>query len=455
MRNFKLLCCSLVFATLLISCNQDQNVELTFESKPIADYEHIAISEWNDVLLAIEKNASGYRPGPSTRVFAYLGLSAYETAIPGMPQYNSLNGKWAGFNIPEIDQRKEYCWPLAINASFEYLMPKFFSQASAEDLDLIRKTAQSIQDKYIETVRAKVAEDSRVWGLAVADAIWEFSKSDVIGHEYHLNPSQGYDWQQYFKKDGDWKPEGPITQAIGGIWGKARTFAIAESEKLCRRPETSSGSNGNYLQYLEVMAQVSPVFDHDIQYASFWGDDFVGYTFGYGLRFLSIGNQVLKTQNTNLSKAIFMNAILGVTLNDASVACFHSKYHYNMEHPLTYIKREIDPTWETQLNNPLTKQRNLTPAYPPYPSGHATIAAAGAEALGIVFGYSYKFTDQSHIDKPEIYSNIEYRSFYEAALDASWSRIPLGVNIRMDAEEGIRFGSEIGRKVRTIPWEKK
>jgi hypothetical protein len=248
----------------------------------------------------------------------------------------------------------------------------------------------------------------------------------------------------------------PITQAIGGTWGKARTFAIAESDKLCRRPEVYVGSNGKFSQYLEVLAQVSPdILNQNVQYGSYWGDDFVGYTFGYGLRFLSIGNQVLKAQNSNLSKAVFMNAILGTTLNDASVACFHSKYHYNMEHPLTYIKREIDPTWETQLNNPLTKQRSLTPAYPPYPSGHATIAGAGAEALGIVFGYNYKFTDQSHKNKPEIYIPLEHRSFYEAAIEASWSRIPLGVNIRMDAEEGIRFGSEIGRKVRLLPWEKK
>jgi len=455
MRNFKLLCCTLVFTILLFSCDQEPNVALTFESKPVADYEHDVVSEWNTVLLAVEKNAFGYRPGPATRALAYLGLSAYEIAIPGMPQYNSFSGKWPGFDIPKIDQRKEYCWPLAINASFEYLMPKFFSQASAEDLDLIRKTAQSLQDKYAETVSAKVAADSKVWGLAVAEAVWDFSKTDEIGHEYYLNPSQGYDWQQYFKKDGDWKPELPIRQATGGIWGKARTFAIAESDKLCRRPETYVGTNGKYTQYLEVFAQVSPVFAHDIQYASFWGDDFVGYTFGYGLRFLSIGNQVLNAQNANLSKAVFMNAILGTALNDASVACFHSKYHYNMEHPLTYIKREIDPTWETNLYNPITKEKNLTPPYPSYPSSHATIAAAGAEALGIVFGYSYKFTDQSHIDKPEIYPGRVYLSFYEAALDASWSRIPLGVNIRMDVEEGVRFGSEIGRSAGILSWEKK
>ena len=41
------------------SFDQDQNVSQTFESKPVASYDHEVITAWNDVLLEIEKNAEG------------------------------------------------------------------------------------------------------------------------------------------------------------------------------------------------------------------------------------------------------------------------------------------------------------------------------------------------------------------------------------------------------------
>ncbi len=259
-------------------------------------------------------------------------------------------------------------------------------------------------------------------------------------------------------KEGDWKPESTKQeQPIGGVWGKARTFSLQNAQKLCRKPDIYVSPSSLQIQYIEVMAQVQPelFFDTLKPYWLFYSDEFTGYTFSYGLRFLSIGNQVLKLEQSNLEKAVFMNALLGTSLNDAGVACFYSKYHYNKEHPLTYIKRVIDPNWQTALVHPITKEKNLTPPYPSYPSGHATFFSSGAEALGQIFGYTYKMKDLSHIDKPEIQLDREFLSFYDMALEGSWSRVGTGTQLRMDLEEGIRFGSEIGRSVGKLPWQKK
>jgi hypothetical protein len=40
------------------------------------------------------------------------------------------------------------------------------------------------------------------------------------------------------------------------------------------------------------------------------------------------------------------------------------------------------------------------------------------------------------------------------ANENAYSRIPLGVHWRMDCEEGVRFGIEIGRRVNDLPWKK-
>jgi len=149
------------------------------------------------------------------------------------------------------------------------------------------------------------------------------------------------------------------------------------------------------------------------------------------------------------------NAKVGIALHDAGIGCWNSKYYYNLERPQTYINRLIDPTWKPNLDNPLTGDKGITPSFPAYPSGHATFSSASAEVLASVFGYSYGMTDNCHKNRPEFSGYPRtYSSFYEMALENAWSRVPLGVHFRMDAEEGVRYGTEIGRTVNRLPWKK-
>ncbi len=144
-----------------------------------------------------------------------------------------------------------------------------------------------------------------------------------------------------------------------------------------------------------------------------------------------------------------------MALADAAVGCWNSKFHYNVERPYTYITKVIDPTYETNLYNPLTGTPNITPAFPAYPSGHSTMGAAGAEALASVFGYSYSFTDKCHLGRGEFEGTPRtFGSLYEAAQENAWSRVLLGVHWRMDSDEGVRYGTAIGRKVNNLPWRK-
>jgi membrane-associated phospholipid phosphatase len=144
-----------------------------------------------------------------------------------------------------------------------------------------------------------------------------------------------------------------------------------------------------------------------------------------------------------------------MAINDAGVGCWNSKYYYNVERPQTYIRRLIDPNWNTNLENPITGENSLTPSFPAYPSGHATFGAAGAEALASVFGYSYSLTDRCHEGRAEFIGTPRtFGSFSEMAQENGWSRIPLGVHFRMDSEEGVRYGTVIGRHVNSLPWKK-
>lgn len=450
-----------IFVSMLFiaSCAKDTTSESTTNFKLVADYPNDVTHTWNEVFLQIERYSAGYRPGPAPRAVSYLGLSAYEGVVAGMPDFNSFNGYWSGFDIPQADANKEYCWPLVINASYEYLLPKFFGKATQEQLNLISSTAKTITAEYKQQVSADVFNRSINRGREVAEAVWTYSKTDPIGHDHYLDPFQQYDWEKAYKKDGDWRPTFPGPgKPMGGIWGKARTYALKDDQKLCRKPipYSTDPKSHLYAQAIEVFSQNSPTLSYEAEWVGeFWSDDLVNLTFSPGVRFLAIGDQVLKLEKSNLETAVWMTAMIGMASNDAGIACWNSKYYYNVERPESYIQRVIDPTWEPALYNPLTGDEGISPSFPAYPSGHSTMGAAGAEILGYIFGYGYKMTDNCHANRVEFEGRPRvFNSFYDMGLENAWSRVPLGVHFRMDCEEGVRFGTEIGRATHNLPWKK-
>jgi membrane-associated phospholipid phosphatase len=445
----------LLLGSILIPACKNNDSD-TSETALVSSYKNDVVFEWNELFLEIERYAAGYRPGPAPRALAYLGLSAYEACLEGMPEYNSVANLYSGLSIPDAENT-EYHWPTVINASYAYLMPRFFANVDENLRQKILALENKWNEQSRETLSTEVFERSRKYGIDVASAIWEYSKTDLIGHDHYLDPFQNYDWNEHYDSEGDWRPTFPGPgKPMGGVWGGARSFAI--TEKLCRPPLNYSAAPTSelYAQALEVYAQNTPTLSYEDEWVGeFWSDDLLNLTFSPGPRWLAVGDQVLRLEKSNLETALFMTVKMGFTLNDAAVACWYSKFFYNVERPQTYINRVIDPTWKPALYNPLTGEEGVTPSFPAYPSGHSTMGAAGAEILGDLFGYAYAMTDRCHENRVEFEGTPRtFGSFFEMAQENAWSRVPLGVHFRMDCEEGVRFGTEIGRKVNNLPWKK-
>lgn len=443
---------------LITGCQKD-TTGTDVAGKKVKDYDNKVVFAWNELFLEVERYAAGYRPGPAPRALAYIGLANYEACISGMPDFNSMSARYYGLSIPAIEEGETYHWPTVSNAVHNFLMRRFFITANAGLQEKMRNLDAAFREEYSKAVDSDVFERSRKYGEAVASAVWDYSKTDPIGHDHFLDPFQGYDWTAHYKKDGDWKPTFPGPgKPMGGVWGGARTFAIAETDKICQPPLRYSISKTSdlYAQALEVYAQNTPTLSYEDEWVGeFWSDDLVNLTFSPGPRWLAIGDQAMQAEKSNLETAVYMTAKVGMALNDASVACWRSKYYYNVERPQTYINRVIDPSWKPALFNPLTGDEGVTPSFPAYPSGHSTMGAAGAEVLASIFGYSYAMTDRCHESRSEFEGKPRsFDSFFEMAQENAWSRVPLGVHFRMDCEEGIRLGTRIGRKVSALPWKK-
>ncbi|MCC6459569.1 MAG: vanadium-dependent haloperoxidase [Saprospiraceae bacterium] len=426
--------------------------------KGVSAYSHEISTKWNLLFLEVERHAAGFRPGPAPRSLGYMGFAAYEACVPGMPDYNSLAHLYAGLSIPAAEGG-EYHWPSVVNAVYGYLMPRFLGGVSNDLKQKMADMEASNESAFQAAVSADVFQRSKKRGQDVAEAVWQWSTTDSYGHDAFKDPFGNYDWQANYKKPGDWVATTPGPgKGMFPYWGKVRVWALPEDEKISRPPlpYSEATTSAMYAQALEVYAQNTPVQSDDSEWiGEFWSDDLLDLTFSPPPRWIAIANQVLDNEDSNLETALETYAKIGMAINDAGVGCWNSKYYYNVERPITYIRRLIDPSWDTNLENPITGENSLTPSFPAYPSGHATFGAAGAEALASVFGYAYSMTDRCHESRAEFIGTPRtFGSFYEMAQENGWSRVPLGVHFRMDSEEGVRYGTVIGRHVNDLPWKK-
>jgi len=444
------------------ACKNIDPAEEPAVSKAVSAYDREASFKWTELYLEVERYAAGYRPGAAPRAWAHMGLAAYEGCIQGMPDYRSMAPLYAALNIPQPEKNVVYHYPTIVNATYAYLMPRFFTKATTKQNEEMNNLQNYFNDKYSNEAGDEVFERSKKYGEAVAAAVWGWSLTDRVAtgnvNDTYLDPFAGYDWESKYKKNGDWRPTFPGPgRPMYPLWGEARTFVLKDAQKLCRPPLPYSENpvSDYYSQAVEVYAQNTPTWSYEDEWVGeFWSDDLVALTFSPGPRWLAIGNQALVKEKSNLETAIYMHAKVGMAVSDASIGAWYSKFYYNVERPQTYINRFIDPNWKPGLENPLTGDKGVTPSFPAYPSGHSVMGAAGAEALASIFGYSYAMTDNCHKERAEFEGTPRaFTSFLEMAQENAWSRVPLGVHWRMDCDEGVRFGTEIARRVNELSWK--
>ncbi len=447
----------LLMGLLFNACSNDGNESTEVKDTSVAGYTHDAASQWNGVFLEVERYAAGYRPGPAPRALAYIGLASYEACVPGMKDHKSIASNYPDLKLPAADGT-DYHWPSVVNAVRASLMRRFFSTQPSTSLDKITALENALAATYRTQATDVVLKRSINRGQAVADAVWTWATTDAVGHDAFLDPFKGYNWADNTSKAGYWQPTVPgPKQPMFPFWGRARAFAINESEKLCPAPLAFSEAKTSafFNQAMEVYAQTVNAPYENVWIGEFWSDDLVNVTFSPGPRWTAIANQVYQNEKSSLETALLCDAKMGIALNDAAVACWHSKYYYNLERPESYIKRVIDPKWEPILDNPLNSDKGISPAFPAYPSGHSTMGAAGAEVLSGIFGYSYAMTDRCHENRTDFEGRARsFNSFLEMAQENAWSRVPLGVHYRMDSEQGVNLGLKVGRKVNKIAWNK-
>ncbi|MDQ3142295.1 MAG: vanadium-dependent haloperoxidase [Bacteroidota bacterium] len=465
----------------VVGCKKDEPAGNN-DTNLVSELSYDVIYDWNNLFLDLNKDALGYRPGPSPRALAYMSLAAYEVCIPGMPRYNSMRHQFPGLKLPEFGGWKDINWAIAVNESYAYLVNRLHEKVnwypghtSAPEVNAkIEHLRERLEAKYKENLSESALNNSKAWGQDIAKAMFDWASTDEYGHEAYLNPLNNdpskkfyYDWKKNALDangnviPGKWHPTNDNPDgSMFPYWGKVRTFATEETQKLCRPipiKYSEDPRSSYYNQAMDAYSKTIPAITYEDEWiAEFWSDDLAGLTFSPPTRLMAIYNQIMKLEDYNLEEVAVSVAKIGLTLNDCAVVCWNSKYHYNLERPESYIKRVIDPNWEPHLYDPLTGEKGITPSFPAYPSGHSTFGGGGGEVLAHIVGTdSYSFTDNCHKNRTEFNgAPRSFDSFSECGLENAYSRIPLGVHWLMDCTEGTRLGREVARRVIALPWEK-
>ncbi len=450
-----------IVGMLIISSCKDPVIPIEYPH--VANYTNESIYKWNELFLQIERYAKGYRPGPAPRALGYMGLSAYEACAPGMVEYKSIASRYIGLDLPTLKQDKSIYWPEVVNASYAYLMRRFFEKTSFTDgitnqnmIDRINSLENELEAKYLQLSNEVNLNNSKAWGQDVARAVWAWSATDVYGHEAYLNP-QPIDYTPPVG-DGLWVQTQPGDggRAMFPRWGNVRLLGTKTIQDLkVKPPYWTNNSDPNsviYNQAKEVIALNQETKDHPQEefahIAQFWSDDRVGMTFSPPSRLLAIADQLYLLEQVNLETAVAVNAQLGLALNDASVACWYNKYVYNVERPVTYINRNIDPNWTVGW-------LGFTPAFPAYPSGHSTFGGTGSRILANAFIDNTQFTDRCHEGRTDFLGAPRtYGLITKSGIENALSRIPLGVHFRMDCDTGLDLGEKVAQSILDLDWTK-
>jgi PAP2 superfamily len=433
-----------------------------------AGYSGDIVIKWHELFAEIDRYAAGYRPVPAPRALGYINLAAYESAVAGMPNYQSLAKKAFNVALPPIESSKFYYWTACVNSAYYTSIKLFFPNINSDLKAKIERLYATNNQAMTALASASVLTRSQKLGEDIANAIYRWSATDVAGHNAYLNPQPA----DYQRAVGSflWQPTPPLYGwAAFPYWGKVRAFAITSREKLALPPSHYIGEFSNtvgspyYKELKEVYDRTNAVksntsagiFKDDKWIAEFWSDDNGGETMSPPCRLVSIANQLARKENLNLEKTLLLYAKMGISLADAGVAIWNSKYTYNTERPITGIRRLFDPNWLSALNNSVTGAQGITPPFPGYPSGHSGFGAAGGVVLAHVFGENYTFTDNTHLGRTEFIGTPRtFTSFKAMAQEDAISRIPLGVHVRMDCTEGVRLGEVVARKVLALPWRR-
>ena len=156
-----------------------------------------------------------------------------------------------------------------------------------------------------------------------------------------------------------------------------------------------------------------------------------------------VARQVSVARGLSISENARLFALLNIAAADAAIACWDSKYAYNVWRPISAIRSADgvrippDPTWSPFL---------ATPPFPEYPSAHNEISGAMAQILIALFGDTPGVTIVAHSPANPTFDHL-WTQFSQGTDEVMNARVWEGIHFRNSDEQGMRAGRCVGQFV--------
>ena len=367
--------------------------------------------------------ADGTSPFITSRIAAMVSASVFD-AVNGIdPRFHPLH---VPPNAPDNASQRA----AAIQAAYVILADAYPAQSAA-------LTAQRNASLGILTENAKSIAAGVAWGQTVADAIWAWRLTD--GNAPPPPPFEGVlGIVGTPAAVGYWRPTPPLNAPGAGTQLATMTPWVlmrASQFRLAPPYALNSAQYAADLNETKTMGALSgsPRTADQSELALFWQSN-------TPLTWDRVAAQISAERGLSFHENVHLFALLNVTMADAVIACWDSKYRYSFWRPITAIREgltptDADPTWEPWLDF----FKPGTPAFPEYPSAHASISGSAAFILGSIFGDNISFTVTSE-SRPGTRS---FSSFSSAVSEIADARVFGGIHFRTSCV----LGNTLGRNV--------
>lgn len=419
---------ALIVLLAAFSCGKTEDTE---PFTVLKNQKSVLIRDWIGLHLQVIKNTTGVTHVAYSRHFAYAGVALYEALVQGDKQYKSVAGSLNGdLLLPQPPQGKPLFWPAAANAAMAEML-RFFYPAKPENVQRIDSLEAAWQARYQkEVIPADNLAAAVQFGKQVAAVVIEWSKLDGADAANMPYTPLG---------EGYWEPTGPAPANVPG-WGNNRTILAGSMENtIPAAPAPFSTVAGTPFHNMakEVYDTYQTLTEEQKAIARFWDDAPNGqYVSAFG-HWFSILRQVLDKDNPGLMQAADAYLRLGISMHDAAISCWKTKYTYHLLRPVTYIRKHMGfSDWSPLIS---------TPPHPEYSAAHATLSAAAGYALESVFGANYPFTDHTY----DVLGMAprSFAGFAAAGWEAGISRLYGGIHYRPSIETGNMQGKKVGENV--------
>jgi hypothetical protein len=322
-----------------------------------------AVDFWSDVGTQVAVAPPQSRAGLAPIDLAYVHIAIYDAV-------NAIDGRFSVFAVRPVTNPQAASMDAATAAAAYTMLKWLYPSASAAVV------LDGAYNSYLLGIPDGTAKTRGIAvGTEVANAFIAQRTGDGrnANFTYAFGPALPGVYQQ--------TPGGPATP-VGPWAGQMRTFAIESATQFRADgpPNLTSGQWADDFNETKYFGALNNSLRTPVQTQI--GQFFAENPGAQNNRFV---RNVATAYGLSVADSARFFAQLYVTMADAEISTWNSKYYYNFWRPVTAIRypedgnlaTESDPTWLPLVT---------TPGHPEYPAAHPTVTGAFAFAVAEFFG---------------------------------------------------------------------